>query len=316
MKAVHFNEYNAPLELSEIAKPEPKPFEVLIRVAYAGINPVDYKIYEGLKTRLPSKLPIIPGWDVSGEIEAVGSEVENLKVGDAVMAFCRKPIIQNGTYAEYVTFFAEHVVKKPSNITFAQAATVPLVTLTAWQALFDAGHLHQGQKVLIQAGAGGVGGYAIQFAKYAGAQVVTTARKENHDYVKQLGADFAIDYTQGSVAERVKKWAPKGVDVAFEMIGGKSMEETLLSVKPGGYVATILEQVDPEAAAKAEVYYGYVFVRPCGMQLSKIAELIQINRIKVPEVQEFSLAQFNEALESQKSGRTGGKIVLRVRDIK
>lgn len=314
MKAMAFKNFSpTPIEEMEFPVPQPKPQEVQIKVAYAGVNPVDWKIWEGLlKDRLPFSLPIIPGWDVSGTVSAVGSEVKHLKVGDVVMAYCRKPTIQWGTYAEYVTFIGNHVVKKPEKVAVSQAAAIPLASLTAWQAIVDAAHLKKGQKILIQAGAGGVGSYAIQIAKSLGAEVITTAREENHPYLKKLGADAVIDYTKENVVKKVKEWAPQGVDAVLESLGGKAIEESLQVLKPGGFLATILQQVDPKAAAQAEIYYGYIFVRPDGGQLENIAKLIDTGKIQVPEIQEFNWRDVKKAHQESMSGHVKGKIVLKV----
>lgn len=315
MRAIVLNEYgdSSKLSLQEIDKPQPQPNEVLIKVAYAGVNPVDFKIREGLlKDRVPNHFPIIPGWDVSGVIEEVGSDVKHLNVGDPVLAYCRKPTIQNGTYAEYVTFFADHVAKKPANISFAQAAAIPLASLTAWQALFDAMHLQAGQKILIQAGAGGVGSYAIQFAKHVGARVASTAREENHDYLKELGAELPIDYTKVDTVQAVRDWSPEGVDAVFELIGGETVKTSWKTIKPGGFLACITEAPNTTLAAEANAYGVYVFVRPDGGQLTNIVELIKNNAIKPPPVKEFSLENAAEAQDDIQKGHTKGKIVLKV----
>lgn len=315
MKAMAIDQFGSSAELHvvELARPEPKPYEVLIQVAYAGVNPVDYKVCEGkLKERLPHQMPLIPGWDVSGKVVAVGSDVHHLKVGDAVMAYCRKPIVQWGTYAEYVAFNALHIAKKPQGISYAQAASIPLAALTAWQALFNFGHMHEGQNVFIQAGAGGVGGFAVQFAKYARAHTFSTARAENHGYLRELGVEHPIDYTTHDVVAEIHKVAPQGVDIAFEMIGGPAMETSIRTLRPGGFLATILQPLDFKAMAAADVYGEYVFVRPDGWQLQTIADLINHGKIKAPRLEILPLDRAVEAHEKISSGHTVGKIVLKV----
>lgn len=315
MKAIAIDQFGGPetLKIQEFRTPEPKPYEVLIQVAYAGVNPVDSKIRDGrFKELLPYQLPLIPGWDVSGKVVAIGSQVTNLKVGDAVMAYCRKPLVQWGGYAEYMTFHAIHTVKKPANLSFAQAASIPLAALTAWQALFDAAHLRRGQTALIQAGAGGVGSFAIQFAKHLGAHVLATAQERNHDYLRELGVDQPLDYTAGDLSAQVRQAAPYGVDFVFDLLGGQAMRTAMSWIKAGGYLATIVEPFDHKAAVSADIYGGYVFVRPDGWQLHTIAELIQKGEIKSPHLAVLSLAEAAQAQQQVSSGHTVGKIVLRV----
>src|ERR1700733_2368139 len=176
------------LHLGDIPTPLPSDNEVQIQVLYSAVNPVDWKIREGLmKNFLPHEFPLILGWDAAGIVKAIGKNVKKFKVGDEVFAYCRKPIVKWGTYAEYVCFDADNIALKPNNINFAEAAAIPLAGLTAWQALFDFAKLKKGESILIHGGAGGVGSFAIQFAKHAGAKVITTASKQNHDYVKKLG---------------------------------------------------------------------------------------------------------------------------------
>lgn len=315
MNAITINEYGAldVLEMSEITRPDPKPHEVLIQVAYAGINPVDAKIREGLfKDRIPTQFPLILGWDVSGRVVAKGFQVKNFEIGDAVMAYGRKPFLQWGSYAEYMTFHAMHTAHKPPNLSFAEAAVVPLSALTAWQGLFDVAHLRAGQVVLIQAGAGGVGSFAIQFAKNAGAKVLATARTENHQYLRDLGVDYPIDYTMGNVGEKVRELFPLGVDVAFAMMGGNAMTSSLLALKPGGFLPTITEAFNPYAAAEADIYGSYVFVRPDGWQLATIGDLLKSGRVKVPRLEIFPMKQVAEAHRKILTGTTVGKIALRI----
>jgi len=190
MRAAAIREFGSldKIKIEELPTPQPKPNEVQIKVHYAGLNPVDWKITMGyLKDRMPYQFPIILGWEMAGVISALGTRSTTLKVGDPVYAYCRKEKIQEGSCAEFICLPAENVAIKPSSLSFAQAAGVPLAALTAWQTLFEAGQLKKGQKVLIHAGAGGVGGYAIQLAKYRGAFVYTTASAANTDYVKKLG---------------------------------------------------------------------------------------------------------------------------------
>ena len=217
MKAIIINGFGGAdgLQMAEVPTPTAQADEVLIRVAYAGVNPVDWKIREGMLEGLfEHRFPLILGWDAAGTVAAVGTAVTDFKVGDKVYAYCRRPIVQWGTYAEYLAMESSAVAPIPANLTFAQAAAIPLTALTSWQALFDAGQLKAVQSVLIHAGAGGTGGMAIQFAKHAGGTVFTTASAGNHEYVRSLGADHVIDYQRESFVEVVKNKSPDGVDLA------------------------------------------------------------------------------------------------------
>lgn len=303
------------IKLANIPKPEPLPNEVQIQVAYAAVNPVDWKIVEGhLKDRLPHEFPIVLGWDVSGTISKVGRDVTDLLVGDEVFAYARKPTVKWGTYAEYVCFEGKDVVRKPANLTLEQAAAIPLTGLTAWQSLVEAAKLKRGEAVLIHAGAGGVGSMAIQFAKHLGAKVITTASTENHDYVKKLGADIAIDYHKESFVEKIKEIFPNGIDVVFDTIGGKTQQESFNVLKKRGRIVSIVQPISETEAMKHDCIAHYVFVRPNGAHLKTIAELLESKAIMPPAIEIFPLEQAKEALEKSKEGHTLGKIVLKVRD--
>ncbi|MGH2563623.1 MAG: NADP-dependent oxidoreductase, partial [Ginsengibacter sp.] len=205
MKAIQIHEFGGPevLKYEDAPKPVPKADEVLIKVFATSVNPVDWKIREGHATgRFPIKFPLIPGWDVSGEIEEVGSDILNFRKGDEV--YSRPDPTKNGTYAEYVVVKANLINEKPKSIDHERAAAVPLAGLTAWQALFNHGNLQKGQKVLIHGASGGVGTFAVQFAKWKEAYVIGTASKENIDFVKQLGADKVIDYKNEKFEDKVK----------------------------------------------------------------------------------------------------------------
>lgn len=315
MKAIGIKDFGGveKINLFDLPKPQVEPNEVLIEVAYASVNPVDWKIREGyLKDRLPHKFPIVLGWDAAGVIRAVGANVKNLKIGDEVYAYCRKPTVQWGTFAEYVAVEAENVSLKPKNLTFAQASAVPLVALTAWQALFDAAKLKKGETILIHAGAGGVGSMAIQFARLAGAHVITTASAANHEYVKKLGAEQAFDYKSG-FAEQIKKAFPNGVDVVFDCAGGKTLRDSYGLLKPEGRLVSIVEGIDHEAEKKYHFKGTYVFVRPNGAELTEIGKLITDKKITFPRIEEMKLDDAGNALEMLRSGKAKAKIVLKVK---
>lgn len=316
MKAVIIDHFGGveTLKLTDVPKPEPKEHEVLIQIEYAAVNPVDWKIREGmLKNRLPHEFPIIPGWDASGTIAEVGSNADNFNVGDEVFAYCRKPIVHAGTYAEYICFDADHVALKPKNISFAEAAGIPLVALTAWQALFDFAKLKPHQNILIHAGSGGVGSYAIQFAKQHQATVWTTCSEKNIPYVKELGADHVIDYTKENFAKVIQDQFKEGIDVVFDTVGGPTLKDSVPLVKKGGTLITITEMVDPTIGEKNGIKAGFVFVRPNGKELTEIAHLIEQGKIKVPHTTEMSLNDASLAQAKSQEGHCKGKIVLKVK---
>jgi NADPH:quinone reductase len=259
MKAMIINGFGGAdrLQMAEVPTPTGQADEVLLRVAYAGVNPVDWKIREGMLEGLfPHRFPLVLGWDAAGTVAAVGTAVNNFEVGDKVYAYCRKPIVQWGTYAEYMAMASSAVAPMPANLTFAQGAAIPLTALTSWQALFDAGQLKAGQSVLIHAGAGGTGGMAIQFAKHAGATVFTTASAGNYEYVRSLGADHVIDYQRQSFVEVIKNKSPDGVDLAYVTVGGDVLRNSYRVMKPGGALVSIVE------APTSKKQDGSAFGRP------------------------------------------------------
>lgn len=312
MKAVSFDDFGGVevLKYREHPKPSPGKGEVLIRIRAAGVNPVDWKIREGLlKTRLPHQFPVIPGWDVAGTIAALGPGCRRFKKGEAVYAYARKPVIKDGCYAEFVVLPEKQVARKPATLNFVQAASIPLAALTAWQCLFDAADLQKGQTVLIHAGAGGVGGFAVQFAKWKGARVLATASAANHEYVRSLGADEVMDYTQTDFVEAVRAFAPKGVDVAYDTVGDDVQVRTVATVRKGGTLVSILA-FRPETQAARGIQLRYVFVSPNAVQLAKLARLADSGKLKTHIAAQLPLEQAAEAHRMIRTGHTRGKIVL------
>lgn len=315
MKAILMDGFGGPekLRLGEAPDPQPEEDEVLIRVVCAGVNPVDWKIREGLlEKRLPHEFPIVPGWDAAGTVEGFGRAAYGVRFGRRVYAYCRKPVVRAGCWAEFVTMRADAVAPIPENLSFAQAAAVPLAALTAWQSLCDPRLVKAGDAALIHAGAGAVGGYAIQFAKHLGARVLTTASEANHAYVKSLGADVAIDYRRGGFAEAVRAAAPEGVDFVFDAVGGATQKESWRVLRRGGTLVGIVSPPDEAEAAAAGVAARYVFVSPNGEQLREIGDLLASGAVKPPAVEELPLERAAEAQERSKAGHVRGKLVLRV----
>lgn len=310
MKALVIEEFGSSgkLLLKEMPKPPMGDGEVLIKVAFAGVNPVDLKIKEGyLSGVFPHEFPIILGWDVSGIVEEAGKNVKNLKVGDEVFTYIKRPFLKWGAYAEYVAFDAKNVAKKPRGISFAQAAALPLVSLTAWQSIFDAAHLKKGETILIHGASGGVGSMAVQFAKNAGAKVIGTASSKKHEYVKKLGADIVIDYKKEDFIDRLKN----NVDVVFDCVGGETYRKSLACLKKGGRIVSILER--DQAEAKKLGFEGiYVFVAPNGNELKTIAELIEQKKVLPPQIEKMPLKDAELAFKKLRAGEVLGKIVLKI----
>jgi NADPH2:quinone reductase len=310
MKAIIIERFGGAetLQWKDMPKPIAQEGEVLIKVAYAGVNPVDWKVREGFfKDRMPYEFPIILGWDVSGVVAEVGKDVHELKVGDEVFAYVRKPLVKWGAYAEYVAFDAKNVAKKPKGLSFAESAALPLVGLTAWQSLFDAAHLKSGESILIHGASGGVGSMAVQFAKNAGAKVIATASLPKHPYVRKLGADLVVDYKE-NFPEKIKE----KVDVVFDTVGGEIFRKSLACLKSGGKIVSILEHLDPTEANKLGIAAFYVFVAPNGNELRSIARLIEEKKVVPPHIEEMPLKEAAKAQEKLRSGEVLGKIVLRI----
>lgn len=309
MRAVRIHNYGGSeqMELESITVPKPAAGEVLIKVHAAGVNPVDWKIREGyLAEVIPHTLPLTLGWDFAGEVAAVGQHVEKWRVGDAVYA--RPDLSKNGAYAEYITVSANEIASKPKTLSWQKSAAVPLVTLTAWQALNDIGQLKQGDRVLIHAGAGGVGIAAIQLAKQAGATVYTTASSRNIEFLKSIGADEVIDYTQQDFSKLAD------LDIVFDTMGGEVLEKSWATLKKGGCLISIAEIPNEELAAKHEVSANFCFVQANSGQLSEISNLIDSGDITVEVDSVFRLDDVAKAHEKSESGHTRGKIVIQIQE--
>jgi len=308
MKAVRIHEYGGPevLRYEEAPRPQAGSGEVLIRVHAAGVNPVDWKVRAGYaKDRLKYKMPFIPGWDVSGAIEAVGRGVSRLKTGDEV--YSRPDISRDGAYAEYIAVKESEVALKPKSIDHVNAAAVPLAALTAWQALYDGAKLSAGQTVLIHGAAGGVGTFAVQFAKLKGARVIGTASKKNHDFLRSLGADEMIDYNTTKFEDVVHD-----VDAVLDTITGETADRSYQVIKKGGVYVSILMPPSQEKAAAHGIRAAHTFVQANVEQLAEIAKLIDSGKLKIVIEKVFPLAEARAAQELNAQGHTRGKIVLRV----
>lgn len=303
MKAIRIHEFGGPevLKYEDIPEPQPGPNEIQVRVIAAGVNPVDWKIRRG-GIKLP--LPMTLGVDVAGVVSAVGSNGSGFHPGDSVFA---KVTPQHGGYAEYTLVDVSQAAIKPKSIGFIEAAAIPTAGLTAWQSLFDIAGLKKGHSVLIHGAAGGVGSFAVQFAKWKGAHVVGTASAGNAEFLKSIGADEVIDYKAQRFEDVVRN-----VDVILDTIGGDTFERSWDVLKPGGFMVTTVADI-PEGAAQAHgVRAKHILSKSDRDDLSQIAAIIDERRIKPIVTAVLPLSEAKRAQEMSESGHTRGKIVLRV----
>jgi NADPH:quinone reductase-like Zn-dependent oxidoreductase len=306
MRAVCIHEFGPPsvLRVEQVARPATLgDDEMLVRVRAAGVNPIDWKIRSGQAGR--PALPYVPGFDVSGVVESAGAKGTTFKPGDAIFAML--DLRRGGAYAEYTIVKSGEAAAKPGNVSDVDAASVPLVTLTAWQALFDTARLEKGQTVLIHGGAGGVGSAAVQLAKWKGATVIATASKDNLEFLKQLGADEAVDYR----AERFEDRA-KGVDVVLDTVGGETQSRSFGCLKRDGILVSIVGRPSAYLAKQHHVRAAGILVHPSGEQLAQIARLIADGNFKPVVNHVYPLADVAKAHEQSETRHTRGKIVLEV----
>jgi NADPH:quinone reductase-like Zn-dependent oxidoreductase len=307
MKAVRFHEFGGPevLRYEDAPRPTPGEGEVLVRVHAAGVNPVDWKVRQGGLRGLAPSLPQIPGFDVAGVVAQVGEGVERLEVGDAVYGYLS--LRRGGAYAEYVVAAEGELAAKPEQLSFVEAAAMPLAGLTAWQALFNTAALEAGQTVLVHAGAGGVGHFAVQLAHWRGAKVITTASERNHEFLRGLGADVVIDYR----TQRFDQIA-RDVDVVLDSIGGETQRRSLDVLKPGGFLVSIVGSPDERALEERDLRGAGMLVQPRAAQLDVLAELVADGKLR-PEVSlVLPLAEAARAHEQSQTLHARGKIVLEV----
>ena len=310
MKAVVIHEYGGPevLKYEDVPQPEPKQDQLRIRVVAAGVNPVDGMIRSGILDKEGRRtFPIILGGDISGVVEKVGSEITRFKPGDPVFAYVS--LDNSGGYAQYALVTEREAAPKPRSLIYVEAAAVPIVALTAWQALIDTAKLKAGQTVLIHGGSGGVGSFAIQIAKAHGAKVIATASAANQELLKQLGADVAIDYTKQNFEN-----VAKDVDVVLDSIGKDTLARSYGVVKKGGIIVSLVARPDPAELEKHGIRGEALSVDPNSDELSEIGKLIDEKKINVIVSQTFPLSEARKAQEQVATGHTRGKIVLKVAD--
>jgi NADPH:quinone reductase-like Zn-dependent oxidoreductase len=297
------------LKLGEVERPTPGLAEILVRVHAAGINPTDWKSRTGAGAASRT-FPLILGYDVAGVVEEVGFGVTLYRPGDEVLGMPLFPDLP-GAYSEYVVAPARHFAPKPASLSFEEAAALPLAALTAWQGLIDTGKLTAGQRVLIHAAAGGVGHLAVQIAKSLGAYVIGTASAAKHDLVRDLGADEVIDYRAGDFVDVLRD---QPVDVVFDTIAGDYSSRSLTVLKDGGVLVSILpvdEAAMKEAAARG-IPTGFTIVEPDRLALTAIVDLVDRGELRVEIDSVFALEDAADAHRRSETGRTSGKIVLRV----
>ena len=305
MKAVRIHEYGGPevLRYEDAPRPVAESGEVLVKVRAAGVNPVDWKIREGwLQGMTRLELPIILGNDVAGEVAVVGEGVDTWQIGDAVFAMSG---LRLGAFAEFIKLPADAWARKPKTLDFAHASALPVATLTAWQALFEHGNLQSGQKILIHAAAGGVGTFAVQFARWKGATIFGTASARNRDYFLGLGAQEVIDYTAQRFEEVMGDF-----DIVLDCTGGETQERLFAVLKPGGILVSIVSAPDVEKARQQNVRTAVFMARPDARQLEEIGALIDAGTVQVPLAKTLPMSQARQALEDSESRHTRGKIVL------
>jgi NADPH:quinone reductase-like Zn-dependent oxidoreductase len=317
MKAIFYEQHGTAevLQVGERPTPEPQDNEVLVEVVATSVNPIDRRLRSGeLQEYITRTFPVVPGWDLAGKIAKVGAKVTDWQVGDEVLGLAFTWSIQHGSYAEYCPIDTASITEKPASISFEQAAALPLVSLTAWQALSELGELKAGQSVFIQAGAGGVGSVAIPMAKHLGAKVYTTTSAKNHDYVKSLGADVIIDYNADDYESALRQHEPNGVDLVLEaLLGNGTAEAAIRLTKDGGRVAYMNnEPPEMDEIKLRNIKAEFLHHRPDGAMLRELVDLYESGKISLPKVQVRPLEEAMDAhLESEK-GHTQGKIVLRV----
>jgi alcohol dehydrogenase len=331
MRAYVLDHYGGPegARLMDVPTPQPRPRDILVEVRAAGLNPVDFKFRQGkLRAIQRPKLPLVLGNELAGEVIAVGGDVKRFRVGDRVFARVAKD--RAGAFAEQACVDEDHAAHMPQGLDYATAAAVPLAGLTALQALRDELYVKPGQRVFISGGAGGVGTFAIQIAKWLGAHVTTTASQRGEASVRSLGCDEVIDYTSRSISEAGRRF-----DAGFDLIGGKTLEQMFEIMKPGTKIVSIAALPEPQTAIKdlgggrtlaamfwiisygmrsrarrAGISYRYLFMHPSDADLAQLAELIEQGTLKVIVDKTYPLADIASALAYVEDGHAKGKVVV------
>lgn len=311
MKAIVIDQYGDKdvLQEREVDQPSIQEDQVLLEIHATSINPIDWKVRAGYLTdMLPFEFPIILGWDAAGIIVEKGSNVTNFEVGERV--FTRPATTRQGTYAEYAPVDENLLAKMPASMSFEEAAAIPLAGLTAWQCLVDFAGVKKDDKVLIHAGAGGVGTFAIQIAKSLGAYVTTTASEENEEFVKSLGADQVINYKTEDFSQILHDY-----DFVLDSMGGEVQSNSYKVLKPKGKLVSIAAPPNEEEAQKYEVEAGFLWLDPKGEQLQKLADLYESGKLKgvIGETFDFNEKSLQDAHALSETHHARGKIVIKVK---
>jgi NADPH:quinone reductase-like Zn-dependent oxidoreductase len=310
MKAVRIHTFGGPavLQCEEVPKPQAGAGEALVQIKAAGVNPIDWKVRSGyMKEMFQKMLPLIPGVDMAGVVEAVGEDVSDFKPGDTVYGYLG--VGHGGTYAQYVAADATALAPKPKSLDFVQAAAIPLAAIVGWQTLFDIAQLQPGQTVLIHGASGGVGHMAVQLAKGKGAKVIGTASARNTDFLKSIGVDQMIDYHTTKFEDVVHD-----VDVVLDTQAGDTQLRSYKVLKKGGILVSTLGIEDPGLAAKFKVRATGFLAQPNGDELRQIAMLVDDGKIKPEVARVFPLKDVAKAHQLSETGHVRGKIVLKVND--
>ena len=306
MKAAIIRDYDTKIEIADIDPPALKDDSVLIAVHAASVNPIDYILQSGaMKDQMPLSFPHVMGYDVSGVITQVGSGVTRFAVGDAV--FARPNQDDAGAIAQIARVKAAEMARKPDTLTHEEAASVPLAGLTAWQALITKAGLKSGDKVLIHAGSGGVGTFAIQIAKHFGAHVATTCSPRNADLVRDLGADIVIDYHSQRFEEELSDY-----DIVFDMLGGDTLKRSFKVLRKGGTLVSIKGQDEDHLAEDHGVRFEWFFMEPDGAMLADLAKLMADGTVKPVIDKVYPMTDTTEAYAALKDGHAVGKIVVKI----
>lgn len=312
MKVLQISQFGSSeqLQYTELPKPELNQGQVLVKNAAAGVNPIDWKTCAGGGAApFIGDLPFIPGWEFAGTVEEVADDVTEFKAGDEVFGFINFPE-RAGCFAEYIAAPADQISLRPKELPAEAAAGLALAGLTAWQALFDKGQLQASKQVVVLAGAGGVGHLAVQLAKWMGARVVTTASPENHEFLKELGADLVIDYRSENLTDHIHN-----VDLVIDGVGGEVGIDALRCVKPGGTLVTLPSVTKDEVIAagkKMKVVVEPIRVEPNAEQLDRLAGLYADRKLSLLLADTFPLQEAGKAFDLSKTGKVKGKLVLTV----
>lgn len=311
MKAIVIEAYGSSDQLieKEVPKPTIKDDQVLLELHATSINPIDWKLREGyLQEKLPFEFPIILGWDAAGTIIDVGSHISNFSIGDSV--FARPETTANGTYAEYTAIDEDLLAKMPENLSFEEAASVPLAGLTAWQCLVDFCNVKPDDKVLIHAGSGGVGSFAIQIAKSFDAYVASTASGKNEAFLTELGVDHFINYQEENFEEVISDF-----DIVVDTLGAEIQEKSFDVLKKGGKLVSIVQPPDEEVIKSKGITAGYHWLEPNGKQLAELGNLIKKEQVVTNVGHTFPLTQkgIREAHILSESHHAKGKIVIGIK---